>query len=154
MTTEAPELPSWTPPSWLNSMMKVMLHTPGLQRVVGQAIALLSFTGRRSGTRYTTPITYLRDGDEVVVITKRFRTWWKNLQDEPQVELRLAGTTLRGRASLAVGEPAGLPTLVRFLEHHQRDAQAYGITITDGHVDEAEARAVLPHLVIITILLD
>ena len=107
MTTEAPELPSWTPPSWLNSMMKVMLHTPGLQRVVGQAIALLSFTGRRSGTRYTTPITYLRDGDEVVVITKRFRTWWKNLQDEPQVELRLAGATFAvGRAWRSVSPPA------------------------------------------------
>lgn len=153
MSTDAPEVPTWTPPPWLNATMKLMLRTPGVQRVVGRAIALLSFTGRRSGTRYTTPITYLRDGDEVLLITKRVRTWWKNLQDEPAVRLRLAGEEVAGRASLAVGDPAALPDLVRFLQHHQRDAKAYNITITDGVVDEDGARAVLPQLVIITVTL-
>lgn len=51
MTADAPEVPDWTPPSWLNAMMRTMLRTPGLERLVGKSVALISFTGRKSGTR-------------------------------------------------------------------------------------------------------
>lgn len=122
MTTDAPGVPDWTPPAWLYAMMNTMLRTPGIQRVVGESTVLISFSGRRSGTRYTTPITYPPDGNEIQVITNRFRTWWGNLQDEPEVELRLAGATVAGRASLSV-------------------------------VDEDQALAIIPQLVIISITL-
>ncbi len=151
MTNEARTVPDRTPPSWLNAMMAAMLRTPGLERLVGRTIALLTFTGRRTGTRYTTPVTYYRDGDTVVILTKRWRTWWRNLVSMPEVELRLAGHQVRGRADVAVDDTELLPELTSFLEHRPRDAKAFGITVRDGHVGEAEARDVLPQLVIIRV---
>ncbi len=154
MTSETPTIPSWTPPAWLNSGMTAMLRTPGLERLVGRNVALLTFTGRRTGREYTTPVTYYRDGDTVTILTKRRRTWWRNLVSRPEVELRLAGRRVRGRADLAIGDPGCLPELVSILERHRRDARAYGISVTDGRVNEAEARAVLPQLVFITVTPD
>lgn len=151
MTRQTRTIPGWTPPPWLNAMMTAMLRTPGLQRLVGRTTALITVTGRTTGRRYTTPVTYDRAGDTVVILTKRPRTWWRNLPSRPEVELRLAGTTVQGRAHVSVDDPECLPDLVSFLEHRRRDAKAYGIAVTDGHVDEADARAVLPHLVVITV---
>jgi hypothetical protein len=41
----------------LNAMMKLFLKTPLLQKGLGKQLALLSFTGRHSGRRYTIPIS-------------------------------------------------------------------------------------------------
>lgn len=154
MRTDAPQVSTWTPPRWLNVLMTAMLRTPGLQRVIGRTIALITVTGRTTGRRYTTPVTYDRDGDTVTVLTKTFRTWWRNLDASPAVDLRLAGRRYRGRARASVGDPATLPQFVAFLEHRRRDARFYGITFTDeGHVDQRQAAAVLPDLVIITVTL-
>jgi deazaflavin-dependent oxidoreductase (nitroreductase family) len=154
MSTDTARMPTWTPPRWLNVMMMAMLRTPGLQRLIGRTIALITVTGRTTGKRYTTPVTYYRDGDTVTVLTKTFRTWWRNLDANPVVDLRLAGRRHCGRAQASLGDPAALPQLIAFLEHRRRDASFYGIAFTDaGHVDETQAAAVLPHLVIITITL-
>jgi deazaflavin-dependent oxidoreductase (nitroreductase family) len=150
-TTETPTVPTTTPPPWFNRMMEGLLHTPGVQSWVGNAIALITFTGRRTGKTYTTPVSYYRDGDAVIVITKRFRKWWRNLRDKPEVELRIKGRTLRGRAELSTGEDKDLAAFLKFLEHRPFDAKAYGLTPSDGRVDRDKARAVLAQLVLIRI---
>ncbi len=153
-TNPTTTVPSWTPPKWVNSMMTAMLRTPGLQRLLGRRTALLTVTGRKTGKRYTTPVTYFREEDTVLVVTRRVRTWWRNLDTNREVELRLAGRPYQGRARLRVGDRAGLDDLSAFLEHRRRDAKAYGIGFTtDGHIDEDQALAVLPYLVIIRITL-
>jgi len=154
VTAEATAVPTWTPPRWLNTMMKAMLFTPGLQLLVGRSVALITVTGRRTDTQYTIPVTYHRDGDTIVILTKRMRTWWRNLENNPAVDLRVAGEDLRGEAEVAAGDLRYLPDLIKFLEHRQRDAKAYGVTISStGEVNEAEARAVLSQLVLIKVAL-
>lgn len=152
--TETITVPTWTPPRGLNTMMKAMLRTPGLERFLGRELALITFRGRKSGRAYTTPVTYHRDGDTVIVLTKRFRVWWRNLVEDADVELRLAGRTFRGRARARVGDQKELPTLVTFLETRRHDARAYGLNLTpDGHVEPDRARALLSQIVVIRIVL-
>ena len=79
------QLPQDKPPQWANSMMKWALTTPGLQGMVGQGVALLTFTGRKTGKTYTIPVSYQRDGDIVSVITKRQRKWWHNFETALEV---------------------------------------------------------------------
>lgn len=154
MATDTIAVPTAKPPGWFNAGMRAALRTPGLQRWLGRAIALITVTGRRTGRPYTTPVTYDRQGSTVVIVTKRFRTWWRNLQTNTEVELRLAGTTHRARAEIAVGDPAALPVFVEFLRHHRQDARAYGITLDgEGRIDEDRAREVLRQLVVITVAL-
>ncbi len=40
-------------------MMKLMLKTPGLEQWLGRQLALLTFTGRKTGQQYTTPVPTL-----------------------------------------------------------------------------------------------
>jgi hypothetical protein len=148
-------VPDWTPPRWVNATVKAMLHTPAVQRFVGRAIATITVTGRHTGRRYTLPVTYDRTGGTVLVLTKRFRTWWRNLDANPEVELRLAGRDVAGHATLSIDDPTSLPDLVDFLEHRKHDARAYGITLTpEGDIDPDEARALLSQIVILRIELD
>ena len=54
MTDPNVSTPSGNVPAWLNAMMRLLLKTPGLQNLLGKQIALLTFTGRRTGDRQTT----------------------------------------------------------------------------------------------------
>lgn len=142
-------VPTRTPPKWLNWMMLRMLRTPGLQRWIGEGVALLTFTGRRSGRRYTIPISYARDGTRVTALTKKTRSWWRNFADEPNVELRLAGATFSATATATVNDPETLPVLIEFLERRPYDAKAYGTPLQDGKLAEEDALALLPHVVLV-----
>lgn len=143
-----------TPPGWLNSLMAGMLHTPGLERVAGRSTALLTYTGRRSGTRYTIPVSYARQGHRVVMIAHAFRTWWRNLEARPAVRLRLAGADVGGTSRVLSGAEA-LPFLIHFYEHHRTLARASGVSIgRDGVAAPEQVEARLPETVVVVVDLD
>ena len=137
-------------PGWINAMMKLLLKTPGLQNVLGKQLALLSFTGRRSGRRYTIPISYDRQGSRVLMLTKKSRTWWRNFVDQPAVRVRMAGELMGGHAEAHVATDADLDEVVAFLSSRPQDAKAYGVTrLADGSPDPESVRALLPRNVLI-----
>ena len=105
----------FTPPGWLNALMRLMMRTPGLQNLVGGSTALLTFTGRTSGASYTTPLTYLRRGNEVILTAHVSRQWWRNVARHSQVELRLAGRVFSGEARIFRSGEA-LPHLIAFFQ--------------------------------------
>jgi deazaflavin-dependent oxidoreductase (nitroreductase family) len=142
-------LPEDKPPEWVNTMMKWMLTTPGIQAMVGKGVALLTFTGRKSGKTYTIPVSYQRDDDSVTVITKRARNWWRNFQSPAAVELRLAGRNFHGQAVVAPGESDVLEFMIDYLEKRPVDAKAYGLR-SDEITSEKVAR-ILPLIVLIHI---
>jgi hypothetical protein len=57
---------------------------------------LLTFTGKTSGKRYTTPVNYAPVGDELLVFSRKDRTWWRNLRGGAPVVFRLQGQTITG----------------------------------------------------------
>ena len=81
-------------------------HDPKLS---GRKILLLTTTGARSGTQHTTPMTYARDGNRVLVIASnagatRHPDWYFNLVAHPDVTVELLDATYQARASVAEGE--------------------------------------------------
>ena len=70
---------------------------------------LLDHVGRRSGTRYTTPLLYLRDGADLVVVASqgglpKNPQWYSNLVAHPDTEVHLPGERRRVRARTATPE--------------------------------------------------
>lgn len=63
---------------------------------------LLSFTGRKSGKPYSTPINYVMDGSTITLITKRSRAWWKNLQGGAPVTVIVRGQERCGTAEAVI----------------------------------------------------
>lgn len=45
----------------LNARVTAVANMPGLSRVVGRNVALISYTGRRSGRSYSIPVAYRRE---------------------------------------------------------------------------------------------
>ena len=61
---------------------------------------LLEHVGRRSGTRFTTPLLYLRDGDNLIVVASqgglpKDPQWYLNLLAHPDASVRLRGEGVR-----------------------------------------------------------
>jgi hypothetical protein len=85
----------------LNPLMRVLLHSP-LHWPLSRWFVILTWTGRRSGRRYSTPVSYVRE-DEVIWITTGDR-WWRSLIDGAPVAVRIAGRMRRG-VGLPVADP-------------------------------------------------
>ncbi|MBN1283913.1 MAG: nitroreductase family deazaflavin-dependent oxidoreductase [Anaerolineae bacterium] len=125
-------------PPWLNTVMKFVLRSP-LHGMVSNVIMLVTFTGRKSGKSYTTPVSYLREGDEVLLFTHG--QWWKNLRGGAPVTLRIKGKDLKGIAEPVTEDKEAITAgLRKILKHNPRDAKYYGVTTfdADGYPDPAE----------------
>jgi deazaflavin-dependent oxidoreductase (nitroreductase family) len=78
-------------------------------RLVGSPVLLLITKGRRSGKERTTPLLYLEDGGNFVIVASNGGTpghpaWWLNLTANPEATVEIAGEKVRVRAEEAEGE--------------------------------------------------
>ena len=65
-----------------------------LGRVAGMPVLLLTTTGRRSGRRRTTPLTYFADGDTIAIVASNGGednppAWWLNLSADPRASITI-----------------------------------------------------------------
>jgi hypothetical protein len=84
-----------------NPVAKSILRSP-LHRVMSQQLLLMTFTGRRSGKTFTTPMSYVQEGETLWL--KIGYSWWKNLRDEAPVRVLLRGKTRLGTAEVRGSE--------------------------------------------------
>jgi len=75
----------------------------------GSPTLLLTVTGRTSGTEYTTPLIFGRDGDDLVLVASQggrpnHPDWYLNLVAHPEVGVQVKGDRFRARARVAEGE--------------------------------------------------
>jgi deazaflavin-dependent oxidoreductase (nitroreductase family) len=117
--------------------------------MVGQGVALLTFTGRKTGKTYIIPVSYHRDDDTVTVVTKRARRWWRNFETAHEVEVRIAGRNYTGKAEAATGEAEALEFMVDYLEKRPIDAKAYGLARNE--ITRKKVARIVPHIVLIRI---
>lgn len=76
---------------------------------LGLPTLLLTFTGRKSGKTYSTPLVYFEDRGRYVVVgsdgaARRDPQWWKNLAVNPRGSIRVGRKKLEVEATLATGE--------------------------------------------------
>lgn len=97
-------------------------------RFRGAPILLLSTTGRRTGKMRTTPLMYLAQGEQLVVVASnggadRMPTWYLNLKANPGVEVQVGPETRRMRARRAT--PAERAALWPKMVEVYRSYEAY-----------------------------
>jgi len=125
-----------TIPPYVNSAMKFVLRSP-VHGMVSKSILLITFTRRKSGKTYTTPVSYSQSDDQVTIFTHA--DWWKNLRSGKLVTLRLQGRELQGLAEpVAQDKPAVVAGLMAHLRKVPSDARFYGVTFDDHRNPSAE----------------
>jgi deazaflavin-dependent oxidoreductase (nitroreductase family) len=75
----------------------------------GTHTLLLTTTGRKSGEPRTTPLIYGRRADDYLVVASRGGSdiapaWYRNLEDDPEVELQVKDKRFKARARDATPE--------------------------------------------------
>lgn len=93
-TTAQPE--QRKPPLWLNRVLKALLRSP-FHGLLSKNLLLLTFTGRKSGKQYTTPLSRIDKGPDNVAFFTR-TGWWRNLEGGAPVTVRLSGRDRKGIA--------------------------------------------------------
>ncbi len=115
-----------TVPRVVNVLVKIILRSP-LHGLMSKNRMLLTFRGRKSGKVYTMPVSYFREGENIVCFTDS--SWWKNLRGGAPVRIRLSGRDVAGMAypidtdteAIAIG-------LGRMLQEIPSDARYYQVT--------------------------
>jgi deazaflavin-dependent oxidoreductase (nitroreductase family) len=111
----------------VNPFVAMLLRSP-LHGLMSADVMLLTVTGRRSGRRYSMPVSYLRDADRVRCFTGREMTWWRNLRGGAEVTLQIAGVERRGRAEAVADDKERIEqALGDFLTRLPRDAVYYDV---------------------------
>jgi deazaflavin-dependent oxidoreductase (nitroreductase family) len=72
-----------------NRVVRVLLRTPLLARLIGTRLLTVYVVGRKTGKRYAVPVAYSRH-EGVLMFGTEFR-WVRNLRTGEPVEIRLAG---------------------------------------------------------------
>jgi deazaflavin-dependent oxidoreductase (nitroreductase family) len=132
--------------------MKFVLRSP-VHGMVSKTILLITFTGRKSGKTYTTPVDYSQDGDQVTIFTHA--DWWKNLRGGAPVRLRIRGQELQGMAEpVAEDKGAVAAGLTAHLRKVPSDAKYYGVTFDDrGNPRAEEVEEAVQNVVMIRVQL-
>jgi deazaflavin-dependent oxidoreductase (nitroreductase family) len=78
-------------------------------KMFGAPVLLLNTTGRKSGQRRTTPLLYLRDGEDLAIVASnggapRHPAWFLNLKANPEATVELGDREVRVRAEEASPE--------------------------------------------------
>ncbi len=131
-----------------NFFMKVLLGSP-IHGILSKNTLLISFTGRKTGKTYTTPVNYTQDENTVWITSNRDRVWWRNLEGGASISLRLRGKKVRGQAEIFKDDKRVAQGLEAFLKPNPGNAKYFDIDLDDsglpkaGDVLKAAARRVV-----------
>jgi F420H(2)-dependent quinone reductase len=101
---------------FFNAPVAAMAASPRFGGLISENVAMLTYTGRRSGRRFSIPVGYRRSGDEVTIAVGMpdAKTWWRNfLGDGAPLTLRLDGIERAGHAVARRDEKRRVTVTVR-----------------------------------------
>ena len=78
-------------------------------KIQGSPVLLLETTGRKTGKKRTTPLLYLPDGRDMVIVASKGGAakppvWWLNLRANPETEVQVGSRKLEVEAEEATGK--------------------------------------------------
>ena len=86
----------------MNKAILGLRNAPLVGKLVRKGITVVSYTGRRSGRTFSTPVGYQRKGDvvNIEVMMPDDKTWWRNFSGEgAPLTLELDGAQQTGHAT-------------------------------------------------------
>ena len=85
-----------------NRVVRTLLATPLVSRVVGQRLITVHVVGRKSGRRFSVPVAYTRHGDALLIGTPF--AWGRNLRTGQPVEVRYRGRLAQAEVRVHTAE--------------------------------------------------
>jgi deazaflavin-dependent oxidoreductase (nitroreductase family) len=131
--------------SFANVFVRLLLRSP-FHGVMSGSTLLLTYMGRKSGKRYTIPVSYLRAGDIVTVLSFRSRVWWKQLQADRSVMVEIQRRRFAGVATVITDDQDAIVASLRaHLAAHPSLAKGYHIPLNAAGDPDPEAIRQVAH---------
>jgi deazaflavin-dependent oxidoreductase (nitroreductase family) len=125
------------PSGLANFFVKALLNSP-LHAILGGNIAVITVHGRKTGRAYSTPVNVVCEGDTFTVVSRRSRTWWRNLRGGGAAELRVSGKRLTTQGEVIEGHEEVVEGLLRYFERNSRYAEYFQVHLTGGGQPERQ----------------
>jgi F420H(2)-dependent quinone reductase len=141
---------------FLNPVMRSLLRSP-LHGITSHNIGIVHFSGRKSGRKLNTPLSYTREGNIVRLLSNQSTGWWLNFRGKGvKVEMEIARQCYPGTAVLLEGDSQALREGVRrFIRALPRDAKVYGLELdANREVVETSLAKIADQLILVEIRLD
>jgi len=114
-----------------NDFVKFILRTP-LHGLFSKSTMLITLTGRKSGRKVTTPVSYYYSDEKTLwVISSRDRKWWRNATGGADVTLRLRGKDMPARAEAILDESAVAVQLKDYIARFPKIAKYINVPLDD-----------------------
>jgi hypothetical protein len=100
----------------MNAGVVALSKAPWIGPRVSRVITEITYVGRKSGRTITTPVGYVRSGDEVTIGVSMpdQKSWWRNfLGDGGPISIRLDGVERSGHAVTRRDEKGGVSVRIR-----------------------------------------
>jgi len=112
----------------INPVMRCLMRSP-LHSMLSDSILLISFTGRRSGKQFTTPVRYIEDDGVIHSFSSKDTQWWRNLEGGADVTLRVKGEDRVYRANVLDDPDEIRGWLSIYLDRYPEDAVYHDVGI-------------------------
>lgn len=122
----------------INPLMKLVLLSP-FHGGMSKRLMVLSFTGRKTGQRYSTPVGYVCQGEWVYVFTHS--PWRSNFTLPAPVSMRIQGKDVLGTARL-VHDPERVKQMIQTLAAAYGEGMARQMGFWVENLDSATPEAV------------
>ncbi|QDQ92526.1 DUF385 domain-containing protein [Rhodococcus sp. WB9] len=119
------------PPPWIfriaNKVIRPLLASP-FHKPLSSRLMLLTYTGRKSGRRFTIPIGYFDWDSGTVLALSNHLAWVINLRDEPTVVLRIRGRNHKAVPAV-IEEPAEIVAVLKEFANRKGPKAAKGLML-------------------------
>jgi deazaflavin-dependent oxidoreductase (nitroreductase family) len=100
---------------------------------------LITFTGRKSGKMFTTPVRYIEIGRTIRCFTSKESQWWRNIRGGADVVLRIRGKDFQYNAVAIDNNTEEVKKcLASYLEMYPQDAAYHHIKMNKDKTLVAE----------------
>ena len=125
----------------VNLLVRGLQRTPGLSRIIGTRLVTLYVVGRVSHRRYSVPVAYLAQGEDLLIGTSS--RWGHNLRTGEPVEIRLKGRRCWADVQASTEEPEVVSAYADMARVNRTFATFNHIRVgEDGEPDRDDLRSV------------
>lgn len=122
----------------INPLIIWLLRSP-LHRLLSKSTMLITYQGRKSGRQISVPVNYVRDGEQVLVLTLRRRTWWRGFHPADPAILRLRGKDVPAQGEAIIEVEQMLPGFGVFVKEMPQVARYLKIELDEQGQPDLDA---------------
>lgn len=128
------------------SMLRNSFHS-----VLSKSIMLITYTGRKSGKVFTTPVRYVKYGETVLCFTSPKIRWWHNFKESAESTLLIEGREEKYQTVVIASDS---PMAKAYLQHYfslfPKDVIVYGIKLNkDKSLSDAALKKAAKNMIIV-----